>query len=410
MEYIKRTLEDKIRAYLKRKEIIAIVGARQSGKTTIMKRIFKDLKNAKFISFEDQEILRTFREDLKLFIKQYVEETDFLFIDEFQYAKEGGKYLKFIYDNYPAKIIISGSSTAELSIQSIKYLVGRIFVFTLSPLSFEEFLTYKNKKLAELLSEKELSKIAIEKINAIYSEFLIFGGYPAVVLSKNHEEKIEVLKNIYNTYLLREVREILQISEDAKLIKLMKSLALQTGSLINYQELSALTGFIYNDLIKYIEILKKTFICLESKPFFTNKRKELVKNPKIFFLDAGFRNVIIGNFQSMENRTDIRDLNENFIASELFKKDVPLNYWRTKAKAEVDFIIESNNKLIPIEAKTTLNSPKYGKSFKNFIVEYKSDKGFILSLNYTNKIKIGKSRVYFMPIFLVSKAISNKKQ
>ncbi|MBU2639427.1 MAG: ATP-binding protein [Nanoarchaeota archaeon] len=403
--YVKRTLESKIKRFLKRKEIIAIVGTRRCGKTTLMKHLLKNVKNAKYISFDDQETLRIFKEDINLFIKTYIENTDFLFIDEFQYAKEGGKQLKFIYDNHNTKIIISGSSVAELSIQSLKYLVGRIFIFTLNPFSFMEFLEYKEKTLIKNFSEKRLSEVFIDKIFKLYEEYVIYGAYPEVVLSKTEEEKKEVLKNIYNTYLLREIKEILQISEDFKLIKLIKALALQVGNLVNYQELSSLTGFEHKEIVNYINILKKTFICLESKPFFTNKRKELVKTPKIFFLDTGFRNHVIGNFQKLDTRTDSGALNENFVAIELFKKEISFNYWRTKAGAEVDFIIEINNELIPIEVKSALKNPKYGKSFKNFVEEYKSKKGFILSSRYQNKIKLNKTSINFSPIFLVSKIV-----
>ncbi len=401
--YVRRELEDKIMKFIKRREIIAIVGARRCGKTTLMKKIFQDLKNSKFISFDNQEILQMFNTDVNLFIKTYVENTDFLFIDEFQYAKEGGKQLKFIYDNYKIKIIISGSSAAELSIQSIKYLVGRMFIFTLSPFSFEEFLEYKDKKLYNLLNEKNLSEVLINKLCRFYDEYAIFGGYPEVVLSKTAEEKIEVLKNIYNIYLLREIKEILQISEDFKLVKLIKSLALQLGNLINYHELSLLTGFDYRELMRHINILKKTFICVESRPFFTNKRKELSKIPKLFFLDSGFRNSIIGNFQRLETRTDFGSLNENFVASELFKKEIKFNYWRTKAGAEVDFVVELNSRLIPIEVKTILKNTKYGKSFKNFVEEYDVERGFILSYKYYNKIKLNKAVIKFLPIFFTPK-------
>lgn len=401
--YIGRELEEKIRKYLRRKEIIAIVGARQCGKTTLMKHVFEDLKNAKFIGFDDQNILQTFNEDIELFIETYIKETDFLFIDEFQYAKEGGKTLKYIYDNYKTKIIISGSSAAELSIHSIKYLVGRIFVFALFPLSFKEFLSYKNAALSRFIDKKErLSKVSTDVFRKTYYEYITFGGYPEVVLAKKKDEKIEILKNIYNTFLLREVREILQISEDAKLIKLIKALALQIGGEVNYNELSILTGFKYNDLTKYINILKKTFICLESTPYFSNKRKELVKTPKFYFLDIGFRNISIENFQEIEKRTDRGMINENFVASELVKKDIKLNYWRTKAGAEVDFIIEKNGKIIPIEVKTLLKTQKYGKSFINFIKYYHPQTGIILSEEYSADAKLKNTIIKFRPIFTVS--------
>ncbi len=404
--YIKRLLETKIRKYIDRKEIIAIVGTRQCGKTTLMKSLYDGLKNAKFISFDDQKILQIFEEDVEFFIKSYVEGVDFLFIDEFQYAKEGGKKLKYIYDKHHTKIILSGSSAAELSVHSIKYLVGRIFVFTLFPLSFEEFLSYKNNKLNEIISEnKDLSDTVIRSIKKYYDEYIIYGGYPAVVLAKNNEEKIEILKNIYNTYLLREIKEILQISEDFKFSKLMKALALQVCGEVSYNELSLITSFHYNELIKYIGVLKKTFICIESRPYFTNKRKELVKMPKFYFIDNGFRNMTIDNFQGIENRTDMGALNENFVATELTKKELSLNYWKTQAGAEVDFIIEKDNRILPIEVKTLLKDPKYGKSFLNFLELYQPIEGIILSVNYFDNSKRNKTKVMFRPIFMISHLI-----
>ncbi|MFW5846835.1 MAG: ATP-binding protein [Nanoarchaeota archaeon] len=400
-KYIERELENKINKYLKDREIIAILGTRQCGKTTLMKHIFKKLKNSRFISFEDRDILNLFTKDIKTFAKRYVEKKDYLFIDEFQYAKKGGQNLKFLYDTYKIKIIISGSSAPELSVQSLKYLVGRILIFNLHPLSFKEFLNYKDKNLLEiLLSKKEkLTKEIVKLALPQYREYLTFGGYPKIVAEKDLEKKQEFLKNIYNTYLLREIKEILQIEEDQKVNSLIKTLALQCGSQVNYNEISNLINLENYELKKYLEILKKTFICIETKPYFKNKRKELSKTPKIYFVDNGFRNIAIDNFQDIENRTDRGALNENFVCSELFKKDLNFKYWRTKAGAEIDFVIEKQNKLIPIEVKTTLKTPKHGKSFENFIKEYPIEKGFFLSEDYIDKLIKHKIKIIFNPIF-----------
>src|SRR3989338_2933058 len=134
--YISRILESELKKYLNKREIVAVVGPRQCGKTTLLKHIFNDLKNAIFLDFEDRETLELFNEDVKSFADLYVRKYNYLLIDEFHYAKEGGKNLKYIYDNYKIKIIISGSSVSNLSIQSIKYLVGRVFVFNLYQFSF----------------------------------------------------------------------------------------------------------------------------------------------------------------------------------------------------------------------------------------------------------------------------------
>ncbi len=401
--YIKRTLELELRRYINKREIMAIVGPRQSGKTTLMNSIFKGLEKAVFLNFEDREILELFNEDLKSFIELYIKNNDYIFIDEFQYSKNGGKNLKYIYDNYNIKIIISGSSTSDLSVNSIKYLVGRIFVFTLYPFSFEEYLGYKEPILYNnIYLNKKLTDIINEKIYSYFEEFCIYGGYPRVVLSESKKEKETVLKNIYNTYLLKEIREILNIRDDYKISKLASALALQVGSTINYNELSNITGFNYKDLLNKINILEKTFICLRSQPFYTNKRLELMKTPKIFFLDNGFRNIIIKNFQDLKNRPDKPMLYENFIASEIAKLGFDIKYWRTKSKAEVDFILEKSGNIIPIEIKSDLKAPKFTKSFLSFIEKYKPKQKFIFS----EKLYDEKNEVKFRPMFSVEKEIN----
>ncbi|MEK6868419.1 MAG: ATP-binding protein, partial [Nanoarchaeota archaeon] len=294
--YIPRILEVELREQLDKPEILAVIGPRQCGKTTLLRNIFAELQGAVFLDFEDRETLELFETDLRAFISLYVEKYRYVFIDEFQYAKNGGKNLKYIYDHHKTKIIISGSSATDLSIQSIKYLVGRIFVFSLHPFSFEEYLSYKDKEIYTFVTQAKLSPIIVTKILPLFQEFCIYGGYPRVLLATTKEEKELVLRNIYNTYLLKEIKEILQLPDDYKLTKLLHALALQTGNMIHYNELSRITGFSYQDLVKYLNILEKTFVCIRSQPYHTNKRTELAKVPKIFFVDTGFRNAIIKNF------------------------------------------------------------------------------------------------------------------
>ena len=399
--YIHRFLEGEIKKYLKKREILAIVGPRQSGKTTLLKYLFKDLKNAIFLDFEDRENLELFDEDVKSFSELYVKPHNYLFIDEFQYAKDGGKNLKYIYDNYKIKIIISGSSVSNLSIQSIKYLVGRVFVFNLYQFSFEEFFNYKEPGLYNNIYIKKISPIIIEKILPYFNEYCIYGGYPRVILTNDKDEKETILKNIYNTYLLKEIKEILNLSDDYKLSKLIHALALQVGNIINHNELSQITGLKYKDLLNKINILEKTFISIKSKPFYTNKRRELAKAPKIFFLDNGFRNFIIKNFQPIKNRLDKGSLYENFVASELAKLDLDIKYWRSKSKAEVDFIIEREQRIIPIEVKSNLKNIKLTKSFISFIKKYKPKDSLILS----EKFYKDKGKIKFRPIFSISREI-----
>ncbi len=404
--YVNRTLENQIIKYLGKREIVAVVGPRQCGKTTLLKHIFRNLKNAVFIDFEDREKLELFTADINSFIELYVKPYKYLFIDEFQYAKDGGKNLKFIYDNYKTKILISGSSATELTFKSIKYLVGRIFIFNLFTFSFEEFLSYKNKRIYEKIYTKgNLSKPIAEKIYKYCKEYVGYGGYPRVVTADSKEEKETVLKNIYNTYFLKEIKEILGLTTDFKLSKLIKALALQVGGLINYNDLSSLTGFTHYELLQHLNILEKTFICKMSRPYYTNRRTELTKNPKIYFFDNGFRNTIINNFQDQNERIDRGILNENFVASEIIKKGLELKYWRSKSKAEVDFVIEKNNKVFPLEVKSDLLSEKTTRSFLSFIEKYKPEKALIATNNFIGRKKEKNTVIDFIPVFYIERAL-----
>lgn len=363
--YIKRDLEDKILKHINAPEIIAVIGPRQCGKTTLLSHIFKKLGEGEFISFEDQKILNMFEKNIDDFIEIYVKNKKYLFIDEFQYSKNGGKKLKYIYDLHKIKIFISGSSAIDLTINALKFLVGRIFIFNLYPLDFEEFLNYKDAKYTGILRESRnkftsLSPFTVGKdahniLLKYYEEFILFGGYPRVVIAESKEEKLEVLKNIYNTYFLREVRDILGLIDDYKLSKLIKSLAFQIGNLIEYKELSVLSEYAYPTLKKYLNFLEKTFICSFIKPYFTNKRVEIVKNPKVYFFDTGIRNFIINDFRGFDDRPDTGALLENSVFQQLLKKDYKINYWRTKKQHEIDFIIfPINQKELALEVKNRL--------------------------------------------------------
>jgi uncharacterized protein len=397
--YINRELEKEIAKYISKKEIIGVVGARQSGKTTLINNILDNLsktnKKIAKISFDNIKDLQLFENDIDSFIEIYVKDNDYLFIDEVQYSKESGKKLKYIFDNFKIKLFISGSSAAEISIQSLKYLVGRILIFTLYPFSFKEFLKTKNTKLIKIYEVGKYKEEILSQLNKYLQEYILFGGYPSVVLTKKFKEKEVILRNLYNTYLLKEIKEILELSNDYRLINLIKALSLQIGNIINYNELSSLSGFTYKELKNYLNILDKTFICQQLNPFYTNKRVELVKSPKIYFFDLGFRNICIDNFSI--DRSDLGSMYENFIFCELIKNNYLPKYWHTKSGAEVDFILEKNAKLIPIEVKTTLSDFKVTKSFTSFLDKYNSKKGFITSLSFEGTKNIKNSNIKYLP-------------
>jgi predicted AAA+ superfamily ATPase len=404
MGYVKRDLEEEIKKHIKSREMIAVVGPRQSGKTTLINNLTKDLKNVNTVSFDDVKQLKLFEDDVDSFIELNVKGFDFLFIDEVQYAKDSGRKLKYIHDTQKTKVFISGSSSADLSIKSLKYLVGRIFIFKLLPFSFREFLRAKNERLLSLYETRKYGREILEQLNKHLQEFILYGGYPRVVLEKTKDGKKTILRNIYSTYLLREIKEITELSDNDKLINLMKSLSLQTGNIINYNELSNTTGFPYRELKRYMQILEETYITKRVTTFHTNKRTELVKSPKIYFYDTGFRNTCIDNYTT--DRTDAGALHENLIFSELAKHDITPKYWRTKTGAEVDFILEKT----PIEVKTKLNNTKTTRSLQSFIEKYHPKDAYILSLDHEDKKKTKQTQIKYLPTVKYLPTITNTQQ
>jgi predicted AAA+ superfamily ATPase len=401
--YYKRDLEGKIENYLNTQEIIAIFGPRQVGKTTLLKHFYEKVANPIFLTFEDIELKLLFEEDIKSFIELYINPYEHIFIDEFQYAKMGGKHLKYIYDTTDKKIFISGSSAMELSINAIKYLAGRIFVFNLYSFSYGEFLRVKDENLYKVYqkADETISPIVSQKIYTYFDEYVTYGGYPRVIMAESYEEKKEVLKNLLSIYLLRDIKEIARIADETIMYKLLKALSLQIGNVIVYNELSTLVGVNNPKLKEYLSIFEKAFLTKMITPFFTNKRLEIVKNPEVFFFDLGLRNVIINNFNKLEDRVDKGEILENFVFRELVGED--LKYYRTKNGAEVDFIL---NDTIPIEVKAHLSSEKISKSYHYFLENYKPQKGFVLSFNQVGKKELNESEIGFLPHFFASRLLN----
>ncbi len=405
--YIPRILEGKIRKFLQVPEIIAILGARQVGKTTLMRRIYRDLPEPKiYLDFEDPETLALFDEDIHAFARLYVEGRNYVFLDEFQYSRQGGKHLKFLFDRYPTKFVISGSSSLELTFKTASALVGRIILLELFPLNFVEFLTFRDPDMVSLTKEhihnlKPLSAPLHQRLLRSLEEFMRWGGYPRVLLAKTPEEKAEILKNLVATYLVKDIRGFFRLSSEYPIQKLMKGLALQIGGVVEYNELSQVTGLSFPGLKRHLAILEETYILRFCRPFFTNRRLELVKNPKIYFLDLGFRNHVIQDFRGWGIRPDIGALAENFVASELIKAGYDLRFWRTKSGAEVDFVIESQDGPIPIEVKAG-ETRVPGKSLRSFLKKYRPPRAYILHRGNLQVQTIVETPVYFFPLYAIS--------
>ena len=417
MTYVKREIEKIIEPFLDRKEVIAIIGPRQAGKTTYLQNLKKILtegkRSVKFITFEKRSELALFQNNIEDF-KDLNKHFQIVIIDEFQYAKEGGAKLKFLYDTTETKLIISGSSSLELTFHTGKYMVGRMFNFTLLPFSFREFLSYADVELFNLIQERmpdifppdfKLNNTFGDEINRrlenLFEEYIIWGGYPAVVLAKTQTEKQKILESILENYLLRDIGSLLQLATEDELTTLIKFLSTQIGNLVEYKELSNISGLPYKNLLKHLNILKQTYIIDLIKPYFSNVRTELTKNPKVYFIDSGLRNFSIMDFKPCDMRSDRGSLVENFVFSSLKRRLTPfdtLNFWRTKSKAEVDFVLKVGQKVIPMEVKYT-NTPTIGKSVYSFINRFSPPELFIFTKNFVSEHKIRDCKIKFLPVY-----------
>lgn len=387
---IQRDIYPKLQKLYRKPDILALIGARRVGKTTLMQLLFEEeSKKKEFISFDDQEILNLFQTDIKTFAQIYVKPNKALFIDEFQYAKEGGKHLKFLYDTYNIKIIISGSSTPELTIQSLSYLVGRVFTITIHPLTFKEFLRYKKPKYLPIM--KNVTKQTVNIIQPLFEEYLKFGGYPQVVLEQTADEKTQRLKQIVNTYLLKEIRDILQYKDSLLFERFLKALALQEGGILNKSKLSSLLDIHIHKVTEILNVLEQTFIIIQLKPYHNAKIKELIKSPKLYFQDNGFRNSLLNNFNSVQQRTDKGAIYEHFVLNSLKQSEKEIVFYNYKNSSEIDFLVNNT----PIEVKSHLTAPKIERGTHSYLDKFSPETLIIYNENIINTIDIDKTQIHF---------------
>ena len=430
---IERDLINSLRKFIKRREYLAIIGPRQAGKTTFLEIIknylTQELKVDKAliqtITFEDRRLLSQFESDPVSFVRSYMPakslKTFFLMIDEFQYAREGGQRLKLVYDTVAhLKIIITGSSSLDIKAQAGRYLVGRILTFHMYPFNFGEYLRAKDARLERIYREKnagvikwmlEGKKIKFKsgkdtfalEMEKEFESFCIWGGYPSVVLSRTALERKKVLNDILNNYILKDIKGLLELASEKNLFLLSQYLATQTGNIAVYQNLAQAAGLDYRQMKKHLNILNETFICTEVRPFFRNRQKELAKNPKIFFYDMGFRNNLVENVNSLEKRSNSGAVVENAVfirLNELCQGMNKINFWRTKAGAEVDFILHIAGGVIPVEVKySRLDKEKVPRSFTSFIDSFKPERGVVLTKDYWGKLTVGKTEVVLLPAY-----------
>ncbi|OGI34716.1 MAG: hypothetical protein A2259_02815 [Candidatus Moranbacteria bacterium RIFOXYA2_FULL_43_15] len=414
--WLPRTIFPKIWEKIDSEEILLLNGARQVGKTTILKMIGEKLVSEKKIDpkkihwfdLEDANDLANWSEQNSIFplLPLDDKEKHYIFIDEFQRSKNIGSILKVLHDHHPnLKIIITRSASWYLNID--ESLVGRKQVFEIWPLNFEEFVLWQNDTNFSALYNQAKNNIKttpqkiIEAINQRFLDFLRFGGYPAVILRKTKEEKIVVLTELLNAYLTRDIQLWNYAANTLQVKKILTLLASFVGSPLNISNLSKNAEISRTITQNRLELLQNTFILHLISPYFSNKTRELTKSPKVYLVDNGLRNILLSNFSVLPQTADFGYLVENFVAGELLKKSSAIEqilFWQTIQGQEVDIVKKSENIILPIEIKSGAEK-SISSGLKLFIFRYNPTTAYLLNWSTVKNIKHNDTEILFRPLW-----------
>ncbi len=379
---MKRHLDSKIREHFKKyQQVLILLGSRQVGKTTLVKKIFPEVPYFLVDNEPIKKILESY--DIETYKTLINKNEQKIIIDEIHLLNDPGRAIKIIYDQLEDfKIIITGSSSFHIKNKTGESLAGRKIDYNIYPLTFSEYLNQKGIESA--LNFNILNKIIKQEdrdfsdklykfdLQSILDEVLVYGQYPFLINSPQDEK---YLLNFVDSLIFKDILE-LNLIENKKLARdLLRTLAFQIGNLINYSELAVNLNADQRTVKRYIEIFEQSFILFRLYPYSKNRRGEIFKTPKIFFYDTGVRNALIGDFSSLDSRSDKGALFENFIISELIKQNsysdsnYKFYYWRTKQGSEIDVVLEKRQQLIGVEIKYKRRAPN--RAFKNNYPEAK---------------------------------------
>jgi predicted AAA+ superfamily ATPase len=408
---IQRTIFQALLEDLSNEQISLIVGPRQAGKTTAMRWVEEQVRRqgtrTVFLNL-DVEVDRPFFESQQALANkmrlELGDEPGVAFIDEIQRKENAGLFLKGLFDQgLPHKLVVSGSGSLELKEKIHESLVGRKRLFELSTVTFAEFVNdrtdyrYRDRIQEFFEVEKDRSK-------EFLIEYLHFGGYPRVVTQARLEDKRIALDEIYRSYLERDIVALLRVEKPEAFGRMIRLVAHQIGQIVNYSELATILNISVPTLKSYLWNAEKTFVLKALTPFFTNPRKELTKSPVLYFHDLGLRNYIGGIHAALGGDANLGPLFQNFIWRLLWEQTrlqpTSLHFWRTKDKAEVDFILETGRTVIPIEVKCQhMGQPRIGRALRSFISAYQPQQAWVVNLDLSAELQINTTRVRILPYY-----------
>ncbi|HZK06967.1 MAG TPA: ATP-binding protein [Bacteroidales bacterium] len=338
---IERKLEKIILDRMFQNKAIIVLGARQTGKTTLLRQITGKLNQPVLWLDADEPFVRSQLTNVNIpDLKLLIGNNKIVVVDEAQQVRNVGQTLKLITDHISdVQLLVSGSSSLEITAQTSEPLTGRKFEFFLYPLSFQEMLEHHG-----WLEEKKL-----------LDQRLVYGSYPDIAATKGNPG--ELLSLLAGSYLYKDIFKFKDLRRPELLEALLQALALQMGSQVSYNELGKSIGADSETVQRYIDLLEKTFVIFRLRSFSRNIRNELKKSRKVYFYDNGIRNALINNYSPIEMRSDKGALWENYLVNERLKfltySRISVNryFWRTQQQQEIDYIEERDGLLHAYEFK-----------------------------------------------------------
>lgn len=411
-QLINRDIFSALHRHLSKREITMIVGPRQCGKTTVMKLLVKqleaDYKKTFFLNL-DIELDNQYLETQEKFINKIKLELGtsggFVFIDEIQRKENAGIFLKGLYDmDLPYKFVVSGSGNVEIKEKISESLMGRKQLFDMTPITFDEFVNFKTRyKYKDGLDD--FYDIEKEKVDNLLMEYLNFGGYPKVTTNELLADKKDGINEVYRSYIGQDIVKWLKVEKIEAFEKLLKICAAKIGNLTEYSTLANDVNVSTETVQNYVWYLRKTFILRKCSPYFKNKKTEIIKSPIFYFNDIGLRNNAVGKFGNITTLScDAGFIFENLVFNMLHEIKQSLffdiYFWRTKSQAEVDFVLDFGEEVIPVEVKfKSFEKPKVERSLRSFITKYNPKIAYVVSKDFSGQILIENTKVFFVPFW-----------
>jgi predicted AAA+ superfamily ATPase len=393
---IKREIFDRVASWLPEQRIILIKGSYGVGKTTLMKQLKRRLEEegevTAFFSIDRELENPAFSSPKRLetFIEQQFAIPEgrrlFLFLDEFQYLKDPGLFMKVMFDSLKDKVkfIISGSSSLEIA-KTREYLTGRKIEFVLERFNFREFLrgnsqlVYDQRFTLDTPVEemREFYDIYRQDLEQQFVDFINQGGYPEIVLTPVWERKKEKLDEIIRSYISKDVADFMKIENISGFNNLITLLCDGVGNMVNKTEIANTLGIDFRTLLKYMDILEYTFVFTFTPPFYKNVRKEISKMPKVYCNELGLLTLLRD-----QRYPDFNLIPGAIIENAAFlhlKEHLNVYYYRTISKAEIDFIVEYKGNYLPLEIKFRKKPVFPTRTFNSFKENYNSDTFIVVS-------------------------------